>query len=95
MANPRHPFILQAETRARLKKAGKLPAEPQPAAQSPAAPPPPPPAAAAAPSAPAELSAREKLEALPDEELKERAEKLLLDPDQDREALIDALLKGA
>ena len=93
MGNPRHPLMLQRELQERLRKEGKLP---KPAAAKPAAPPPPPaPAATPLPkAAPKTLTAKDRLEALPDEELQDQAKKLLLDAPDDRDELIAALLKA-
>lgn len=106
-ANHRHPMALQAETRARLKAQGLLDehgnrkVDPK----APKVPAPPPPARPSMltsgntlerkmtlPPQPATLSAKEKLEALPDDELKAKATTLNLDETVGRDALIKSLL---
>lgn len=89
--NGRHPMALQAELRA------KKDFQPAPAPEAPPAPPPPPPAsvssaASSVPSAPPTLTLKERLDALPDEELLKLASTHELATTADRDELISALV---
>ena len=84
-ANGRHPAALQAELKA------KMAAAPKPAA-APAAPKPPPAPVAPVSSAPPSLSIKEKLDALPDEDLKALALRKGVDETADRALVIAELV---
>ena len=84
--NARHPMALQAELKAKMAAQGENPA--------PAAPPPPlaPVAPTPPPVAPAELTLKEKLDTLPDEELLLLASDNGLEEIADRDELVNALV---